>query len=67
VRPKRDSTPAERLEELLKAPIFADIPEADFAKLVIVAGDMMLPNLGISEEVTTSLFRSIESLEAGYF
>ena len=56
MRTKRNQLPADRLhKQLLKAPIFDKIRAMDtcdqlLAKLVVVPGDIALPNLGISDQ-----------------
>ena len=52
VRGKKGKSPQQRLDELVDCKLFDDVKKAhgDFKeKLVMIEGDLLLPNLGISE------------------
>ena len=39
IRPKRNTLPSSRLEDLFKAPIFSDLSKSDLQKVIAIAGD----------------------------
>ena len=53
VRPKGKAAPSARLASLFQGPIFEMLPEDALDKVVAVAGDITMPALGISQEVTS--------------
>ncbi len=62
IRPKRGKDASERLEALLDGPIFSSIrtERADLLKkLVVVAGDITEPKLGLNDEDVDSLIRDV--------
>jgi nucleoside-diphosphate-sugar epimerase len=62
VRTRRGCSPADRLSRVLRGPLFHLITEEQAARVVAVAGDMMQPGLGLSEEDTATLEASVDTV-----
>jgi hypothetical protein len=62
VRPRRGAAPAERLARVLKGPLFHLITPEQAARVTAVAGDIMLPGLGISPEDEAELEANVDTV-----
>jgi alcohol-forming fatty acyl-CoA reductase len=63
LRPKRGATPEERLEKLHTLPCFQNVQDAfDAGRVIPIAGDITLPDLGISDSDRKLLAEKVTSI-----
>ncbi|KAI8471567.1 MAG: male sterility protein-domain-containing protein [Monoraphidium minutum] len=62
VRARRGTDPRDRAARLLRGPLFHLCSEADAARVVAVAGDIMQPGLGLSAEDEALLARDVDTV-----
>jgi len=62
LRARRGVTPAERVAKLLRGPLFHLIEDAAAERVTAVAGDILEPGLGLSEQDEATLVASVDTI-----
>ncbi|GBF91008.1 hypothetical protein Rsub_03863 [Raphidocelis subcapitata] len=62
LRSRRGVAPAERLAKLLTGPLFHLLDETQTARVTAVAGDILEPGLGLSEEDEATLVANVDTV-----